>query len=62
MMAGGTDEARSLFGSRVRLLRKQAGLSQEGLAEAAGLRTTGGEGLEALDAQKVRFDPANPVF
>ena len=35
-----TDEARSLFGSRVRLLRKQAGLSQEGLAEAAGLHRT----------------------
>lgn len=26
------------------------------------LRTTGREGLEALDAQKVRFDPANPVL
>lgn len=47
------------FGSRVRLRRKQVGLSQEGLAEAAGLRTTGREGL---DAQKVRFDPANPVL
>ena len=35
-----TDEARSLFGGRVRLLRKQAGLSQEGLAEAAGLHRT----------------------
>lgn len=33
-------EARSLFGKRVRLLRKQAGLSQEGLAEAAGLHRT----------------------
>ncbi len=54
-----TDEARSLFEGRVRRLRKQVGLSQEGLAEAAGLRTTGREGL---DAQKVRFDPANPVL
>lgn len=26
------------------------------------LRTTGREGLDALDAQKVRFDPANPVL
>lgn len=26
------------------------------------LRTTGREGLEALDAQKVRYDPANPVL
>ena len=33
-------EARSLFGQRVRLLRKQAGLSQEGLAEAARLHRT----------------------
>lgn len=33
-------EARSLFGGRVRLLRKRAGLSQEGLAEAAGLHRT----------------------
>ena len=33
-------KARSLFGQRVRLLRKQAGLSQEGLAEAAGLHRT----------------------
>lgn len=35
-----TSEARSLFGQRVRLLRRQAGLSQEGLAEAAGLHRT----------------------
>lgn len=40
------DEARSLFGSRVRLLRKQAGLSQEGLAEAAGLHRTYVSGIE----------------
>ena len=33
-------DARSLFGGRVRLLRKRAGLSQEGLAEAAGLHRT----------------------
>ena len=36
----GASEARSLFGKRVRRLRKQAGLSQEGLAEAAGLHRT----------------------
>lgn len=35
-----TSEARDLFGKRIRLLRKQAGLSQEGLAEAAGLHRT----------------------